>query len=389
MGLDSMRTGAWLNPGRVRAYLRVLAAANALSLLWLLVGASDGLDPQGRLLGTDFVSFWAAGVVVQAGANPYDSAVHIAAESAVWQAQQGYTAFFYPPLFLLWCAPLGLLGYFSALATWLGATGAAFMAALRFWESRLPWMALAAFPPLLITLTHGQTSFLLAALLGGGFAALAQGRASLAGVLFGLAAFKPQFGVLVPVVLLAGRQWRTIGVATLTVVGSAILATAAFGAGIWSEWQAVAAPAQDAMAGGAIGFGKMQSLFAALRLLGISTGLAYVAQGLLAVAVALALGYAAWKRGPGKEVGATALVGALLATPFVLDYDFVLLAFPLALIAHSKPRAWERTVAALAFVVPAFSRPLGVLVGIPLAPLVVVALFVLLFLRAIKEPAAR
>lgn len=394
MGLDgktsgrvwtAARSGSWLNSARVRAYLRLLALANVLSLGWLLLSSRAGLDPQGRLLGTDFVSFWAAGQVVQAGGNPYDLEIHRAAEALVWNDTTGYTAFFYPPLFLLWCWPLGLFGYFPALAGWLIATGGAWILALRHWAGRIDWIALIAFPPLLIAVTHGQTALLLAALLGGGFRAAAQGRTGLAGLLLGLAAFKPQFGVLVPLVLIFSRQWVVIGWATATVLASAALTTLAFGPEIWIAWAATLAPAQQAMAGGAIGFGKMQSVFAALRLLGAPADSAYLAQGALALGVATVLARLGWGYGLTPEVGATALAGALLATPFVLDYDFAVLAFPLILLARAEPRAWERTIAALAFAIPAFARPLGMFVGVPLAPLVVLALFVVLARRA-AEP---
>ncbi|MCX7285590.1 MAG: glycosyltransferase family 87 protein [Novosphingobium sp.] len=380
----------------MRAYLWLLALANALSLVWLLITARGGLDPQGRLLGTDFVSFWAAGQVVLAGANPYDPAVHGAAQAVVWRDQTGYTAFFYPPLFLLWCWPLGLLGYFGALAAWLVASGTAWVLALRAWAGRawtgrawagrIDWLALAAFPPLLISVTHGQTSLLLAALLGGGFLAAVRRQAAVAGVLFGLAAFKPQFGVLVPVVLIAARQWRIIGWAGATVVASVALATLAFGPNVWRDWLDVAGPAQTAMAGGSIGFGKMQSLFAGLRLIGASVTTAYAAQAVLAIGVAAWLARVAWAKGMTREVAVAALAGTLLATPFMLDYDFVLLAFPLILFAQGAPMPWERTIGALVFAVPAFARPLGVLIGVPIAPVIVLALFVLLIRRAVREP---
>ncbi len=383
------RTGAWLNPKRVRAYLWLLALANGLSLAWLLFTARGGIDPQGRLLGTDFVSFWAAGQVIHAGGNPYDPAAHAAAQGVVWRNQAGYTAFYYPPLFLLWCWLLGLAGYFIALAGWLTVTGSAWLLTVRAWAGRINWLALAAFPPLLISITHGQTSLLLSALLGGGFLAALRGHAALAGVLFGLAAFKPQFGVLVPVVLLATRQWCVIGWAGVTVVASMALATFGFGADVWPHWLDSAGPAQAAMAGGAIGFGKMQSLFAALRLIGVPVSLAYAAQAVLAIAVAGLLAKVAVKKGLTRQVAAATLAGALLATPFVLDYDFVVLAFPLIVLAQGVAMPWERTIAALAFAAPAFARPLGVLIGVPIAPVIVLALFLVLLRRAGNPRASR
>lgn len=379
---DTMRSGAWLHPHRVRAYLWALAIANAASLAWLLLTSHGGLDPQGRLLGTDFVSFWAAGQVVHAGGNPYDMALHRAAESAVWPQQTGYTAFFYPPVFLLWCLPLGLAGYFTALVGWLIATAGAWLLAVRAWARRIDGLILAAFPPLLISITHGQTSLLLAALLGGGFLCAARGQSVLAGVLFGLAAFKPQFGVAVPLVLIAAQQWRVVAWAAVTVLTTAAMATLAFGFDIWGQWLAAAGPAQAAMAEGAVGFGKMQSLFSALRLLGLPVGAAYTAQIVLSVAVVVLLVRLAWRKGMTLDVGAASMTGALLATPFVLDYDFALLAFPLIFLARQESLPWERMAVASAFAVGAFARPLGVATGIPVGALVIAGLFWVLLRRA-------
>lgn len=380
-GLTALRSGAWLDADRVRGYLIILAVVNLLSLAWLVLGERHGLDAEGRLLGTDFVSFWAAGKVLHGGGNPYDIAAHAAAQRTVWVTQTGYTAYFYPPIFLLWCWLLGAVGYFAALAGWVAVTGAAYIAGVRAWLGRLPVLAIVAFPPVMITITHGQTSFLLAALLGGAFWLAAQQRTLAAGVLLGLATFKPQFGVLVPVVLLAAREWRLAGWAGLTALALAGLTVMAFGVQIWPEWQAVTGPAQQSMANGAIGFAKMQSLFSAVRLWGGPIWLATGLQGALALAVAAVLGWLAWMRGLTLEVGAATITGALLATPFLLDYDLALLAFPLILMLRSKPLPWERTAGALVFAMPAFARPLAMSTGVAIGPFLIAVLFALLARR--------
>lgn len=381
MGRHFFRRADWLDR-RARGYLVLLAVLNLAMLAWLLASSHGGVDRNGFLLGTDFLSFWTTGQMLQAGGDPYDAAAHIAAQRAFFAADDAYTAFFYPPAFLLLCWPLGLLGYFPALAIWLAATGGAFVVAVRAWAHRLGVrlplaIAVAAFPPVLITATHGQTSFLVAALLGGG-ALLVRERPILAGILFGLAAIKPQFGPLVPLVLALTGEWRTIAAAVATIAAIALAATLAFGPAVWADWLAVSGAAQSAMADGLVPFAKMQSLFAAARLLGAPVPLAYGLQGLLALAVAGALARASWRRRYDPALGAAMLVGALLATPFMLDYDLVLLAFPLVVLAAGPFAAWEKLVGALAFAAPAFARPLAMTLGVPIAPLVLAALFVLL-----------
>jgi hypothetical protein len=126
----------------------------------------------------------------------------------------------------------------------------------------------------------------------------------------------------------------------------------------------------------------MQSLFAAARLLGASVGVAFALQAALTLAVVGAVARASGRRRYDPGLAALMLTGALLATPFVLDYDMVLLAFPLIYLAATGFRSWEKLACAAAFVTPAFARPLAMEAGIPITPVVLAAVFVLLLRRA-------
>jgi hypothetical protein len=396
MGVDFLRWAGWLDAARTRGYLRVVALLNVAALVLLVATSRGGIDRNGFLLGTDFLSFWTTGHMLQEHANVYDVAAHAAAQRTFYAADDAYTAFFYPPSFLPFCWPLGLLGYFPALVLWLALTGAAYLFAVRQWLRRCglaqPLLVLlAAFPPVLITIAHGQTSFLVAALLGLG-ALLVPSRPWLAGVLFGLATIKPQFGLLVPVALLLTREWRVIGGAVL---GAALLggvSTLAFGSQVWADWFHIGSAARGAMDQGAVGYAKMQSLLAAAMLLGAPSGLAYALQGALTLAVIGAVGWASWRRRFDLSLAALVLAGAPLATPFVLDYDLVLLAFPLIWLGAQAIGQdfwpWEKLVFAATFIAAAFARPLALNVGIPIMPLILIAFFVLLFRRVNESPRA-
>jgi hypothetical protein len=235
-----------------------------------------------------------------------------------------------------------------------------------------------AFPPVIVTLTHGQTSFLVAALLGGGLL-LVEKRPWLAGVLIGFATIKPQFGLLVPLALLASGQWRTIAGAGAAALALAALSAFAFGPQVWSDWLAITSEAGSATDSGVIGFGKMVSPFAGLRLLGVPGGIAFAVQGALSLAVAAMVVRASWKRGFSPGLAALVLAGAPLATPFVLDYDLLLTAFPLAyLFASARENGfddWERITIAGVFAGAAFARPIALGLGVPIMPLLLVALF--------------
>src|SRR5439155_20475230 len=89
-----------------------------------------------------------------------------------------------------------------------------------------------AFPAVFVNTGHGQNGFFTAALLGGALQIMEKYPA-LAGVLFGLLAYKPQFGLLIPLALLASRRWTTIAAAAVTVTASVVLSVAILGTDVW------------------------------------------------------------------------------------------------------------------------------------------------------------
>ena len=154
----ALRDGTWLNDDRAIAYCRILGGMlTALSIAWVMM-SSGGLDRTGKPLGTDFMSFWAASRLTLDGLPmaPWTIAAHHAAQSAVFNRDVGYAAFFYPPPFLLLCWPLALLPYLWALSLWLVLTGAAYVKVLRaFVGERLGVLPVLAFPAVLINAGHG------------------------------------------------------------------------------------------------------------------------------------------------------------------------------------------------------------------------------------------
>lgn len=388
MGLD-LRNAGWLNATRVRAYLAIMAALNLVTLGALAVTARQGVDRNGFLLGTDFLSFWTAGRMLGVHAEVYDQAAHIAAQQAYFTQADAFTAFFYPPTFLPFCWPLGWLPYFPALALWLLATGALFAFAVTRWLGAYPlpapaWLLLLAFPASVIQITHGQTAFLAAGLLLLG--TLLVGRAPLvAGALFGLATIKPQFGLLVPVVLLLTGEWRVILAALGSALALAGVSALLFGAGAWAEWYALTRAAQTAMDAGTVGYAKMVSPFAGMMLVAFPRRLAYILQVAFSMAIAAMLARVAWRRTYTPGLGALMLVGAVLVTPFVLDYDLLLLVPAIIVIVAqglgSGFASWEKLAVFLAFAAPAFARPVAMNLHLPLVPPIAFLLFWVLWRR--------
>jgi hypothetical protein len=386
------RDAEWLNADRAKAWRNVLFAVTLVATIALVGSSHGGLDAGGKPLGTDFLSFYSASKLVLAGrpAAVYDPAAHHAVEVSVFGRDLGYFAFFYPPIFLLVCAPLAVLPYGAALATWMLATFAAFAATLRGWlDRRIGWAAVIAFPAVFLTLGHGQNAFLSAALFGAA-ALWLERRPALAGVAFGLLAFKPHFGLLLPVALIAGRRWRTLVTAAATLIAFAGASFFAFGANTWAAFLQNAALARETLERGLV-LPKMTSAFAAVRVLGGAVGLAYSIQGLVLFLTAATLVLAIQKRPGGRAEGALMMMAALLATPFVLDYDLALLAVPLAWLTREGIergfRPWEKIGLLAAYLLPLAARPFAMAAHVPLAPIVLAGIFGLMLCR-IRQPHA-
>src|SRR5436305_9337080 len=102
-----LRSGQWLTVSRARGYSLVVLGLSVLAVVgWIAL--SDGLvDRNGKPLGTDFSSFYAAGSLVLDGraADVYDMAAHYAREQQIFGPSTPYYGWLYPPIFLLIATP--------------------------------------------------------------------------------------------------------------------------------------------------------------------------------------------------------------------------------------------------------------------------------------------
>ncbi|RAI35785.1 glycosyltransferase family 87 protein [Rhodoplanes serenus] len=342
----------------------VFLAAAAVQGAWLI--GSDG-----RPYASDFVNLYAAGRLVLEGraADAYDWAAHGQAEAAaVGYDFGGYYNWPYPPTFLFAVAPFALLPFVPALFAWIAVTLPLYVVAIASILGRRPGLALAcAFPAVPWTISVGQNGFLTAALVGGTLAAWRR-YPVLAGVLLGGLTYKPHFGLLFPVALIAAGRWRTIAAAAVTALLLAVAAGAAFGLESWAAFvRSVATTGDLVFAEGRAGIAKQHSLLGLVRWLGGPLALAWTLQGLLIAAAAVWI--ARLWRGPACfEVKAAGLGAAvLLATPYLYIYDFPVLAVPMAFLIRlgladgfRRGEAAALTLAAvLVFLFPFVAVPTG------------------------------
>jgi alpha-1,2-mannosyltransferase len=400
MKFPFLSEAAWINRRRALAYPRIFLALYAAAIVVVLALSPHMIDPWGKPVGTDFMDVWAAGKLALAhkpGAA-YDYAQHFAVQQAALPWKKGQIAPFYgwhyPPMFLMIAAGLALLPYGVALALWMMATLPAYLLTIRaIIPGRAAMMAALAFPGAFVNLGHGQNGFLTCGLLGGSLLLLEKNPV-MAGILFGLMAYKPQFGLLLPLALLAGGHWRAVFSAALTVAAAAALSYLIFGGGTWQAFfGSFALTRHYVLEEGGTGWQKIQSMFAAVRMLGGSIGLAYAAQGVFAALAAAATVWI-WRKPVDMALKGAALATAtLMATPYVLDYDLVVLALPIAWLAAQGLRAgflpWEKVTLLAAWLLPLFARMIGQGLHVPVAPLLLAALLAVILRRAAVTPENR
>jgi arabinofuranan 3-O-arabinosyltransferase len=339
------------------------------------------VDNQGQTIQTDFVNVWAAGRLVLAGqpADAYDWPVHKAVEEAgIGHSFDKYFGWHYPPPFLFIAALLARLPYLAAFLVWMAVTMPAYVVTIRAIVDRPIAAALAcAFPGALWNFVVGQNGFMTAAFLGGALAAL-EPQPVFAGILIGLLSYKPQFGLLFPLVLAATGRWRAFFSAALTTLAMIGATWSAFGQQTWRgffEWLPVTS--QLVLGAGLSGFGKLQTIFGMARALGGSEDLAWflqIATAVLGAGIVLWI----WRRDLAYEIKAAALATvSLMCTPYLYLYDLVVLAVPIAFLIRLGLREGFLPHEIIVFVLAAMLvliDPFGLL-GLPIGVVAVLAVF--------------
>jgi hypothetical protein len=360
-----------------------LAIGQAMYLAASLVQGQWLADPSGQPIATDFVNVWVAGRQALAGvpAAAYDVALHKAAEvAAVGHDFEGQYPWLYPPIFLFVAVPLALLPYGTAAAAWLALTFSAYLVAVRgIIRHRAGILLACAYPGLLANAVVGQNGFLSAALLGGALLLL-PARPLTAGCLIGLLAFKPHLGILLPVVLVAGGYWRAIAAAAVTLGLVALLSWAAFGPDAWiAFFQSLPVASQSTLEQGRADWGKLQSAYGIARMMSAASAIAWVVQGVLAGAVAVALA-ALWRSKTSFDLKAAALaVGTVMVVPYIFLYDLVILAVAMAFLlracGEAGPTQGEMRALALAglliVIFPLVKAPTGFVATLVVALMIV------------------
>jgi arabinofuranan 3-O-arabinosyltransferase len=383
--MPAMRTAAV--PRFVPTVARCYIAAASFSYLFDLYHQTREhlTNGAGRPFGDDFVNFWSGAWLALHGhaAEVYSFTGFHAFEKSVVGPSIDFYHYSYPPVLLLLTAPLALILYVPALFTWLVGSWYAFYRALRLAMPDGGALLLAlATPAVFIDAVGGQNGAWTAALLGGGLMLLHR-RPILAGVLFGLLIFKPQFGLLLPVALLAGGHWRTIAAAAATVfllLGATVLF---YGVHIWVHYAANFTFLRHAILEDGSGvWHRFVSVFVAARRLGASVTTAYAIQAISAALACVAVARVWFRDAPTGIRNAVLVLGTWFATPYLQDYDLVLGAMVVVWLWRQPVTLYisERALqiaCGMLLLLPFAATPLAHLTGLALGPFFIAPLAIL------------
>ena len=391
-----IKTGNLLTRERAMRIAVICGLVSIAILVFLLVTSSGSLDSRGRPLGTDFSQVWTAGRMVLDGkaAAVWDWDTHFAVQRGLHGPElTEYYGWHYPPPFLLLATALATMPYLLALGTWQAATLLPFAALIRRMTGRREaWLFVLAAPVSLICVMHGHNGFLTALLLGGGLMMLER-RPLIAGLLLGCLVYKPQFALILPLLLLVTGNWRAILGAAMSCMGLIALTYAIWG---WLVWQAffdsLPLTRQIVIESGATGWEKIMSPFSAIRSWGGGLTIAYAAQAVATLgAIVASLWLARTARPNLRNAAVTATV--LIATPYVLDYDFVVLLAGIAFLWRDAEehgwQSWEKSLLALVWIAPLVARNVAGLTHLPLGLATAVIVLVIAFRRAFMASPSR
>jgi hypothetical protein len=242
--------------------------------------------------------------------------------------------YWYPPTFLFFTYPLGLMPYLTAFTVWTVTTLGLYAAASYTIIPRLT-AAVASFAPVVVAenILLGNNGALTAALVGLSLV-FVERRPWLSGVFIGLLTYKPQFGVLFPIALVASRNWRAFASAAAASIILTVLAAIVFGAQGWPSFI-------DTLHGRNASLSldpglvlTLQSVYGLLRWAGAGTEISWALHAAIAAVVVLTT-FVVWAKPiPYSLKAATLCIGSLAVTPYVQIYDLCMLPIAVAFLVR-------------------------------------------------------
>lgn len=313
------------------------------------------------LWGNDFVPFWVGVKLYRFGGAEalFDPSLMERFQAEVLEGGS-LLLWHYPPTYLFALWPLGNMTIWTSFAVFSILSISAWYLIARL---KIPTLGLLGFffvfgaPAVTVCILQGQNGLLTAALFAGALIARDKGLNWLAGALIAGLLIKPHLGLLIPVALIAARDFRIFSRAAILSILFVISTLLAFGPDIWIRFFNNAAVLDVAIKSGDL-WSQQPGLFAFASLLGASYPVAMLLHG-LGAACAVLLIWMIWqdKDAPRSLQNAALLTGALMITPFAFRYDMTLTLMGLAfVVAYQERFGWrpgEKALIGCFWIVPA------------------------------------
>jgi alpha-1,2-mannosyltransferase len=292
----------------------------------------------------DFAAFYRGGEMAGQGlaAEVYDHGRFIEGLSP----ENRSLLFLNPPHALLFFEPLAELGYPAARGVFLAVSLLCLVLSVRiirpaagFWPYAFVVFSAGTLYSLQLLQLAPVTTFLLS------FALLfSRARPVLSGLALCLLTIKPQYGLLVPVYLLAMRDWRAFGVAAFGTVALVAVSLGLYGIAAWQAFFA-------SLVGGvhAAQFQMTQNMIVTVGQSLGKIGAGYDLRMILQVATLFACAPFVWfvaRTFRREAAAALSLLAMSLSAPSFLFYDWLIYALALLLLLKASP-TWPLSLQAL------------------------------------------
>ncbi len=370
---------------------KLMLLALSLLQLWTFANSTfiELMDSKGLLfangtpVGGDFINMWTVAKLVLSGnfAPIYLPEAYVAFQhAAIVDADIGIRLWAYPPQSLLIAAPLGLFSsYHVALAAW-SIAGLIMLGfgARRFGFDWIETAIIVTSPAACACIYFGQTGNFGAGLL---LVALApRGKlAPLAAAAAALLTFKPQLGYLLPLLYARQRRWWLIAGAGVLSLLLVVVTLAVFGPQAWRDYVGASLPYLELAHRKSVGPGILMvpSAFMSFRIVLGNDVLAGQLHLVFATAVGAFLVWRLFSTRDAIAQTALMLIGTVLITPYMLNYDLAVLLAGALLVARLHPQS----IVVCILVVVAWSLPTTMIIlngtGWPVSPLLILPLLVL------------
>ena len=338
MAAPAAPSRAW---GRITAKEARGHAILAALLLWCVAGviafAGSGYRSVfGPLKGSDFIQFYTLGHIDErrAPAILYDAdAFHRLQTQLVPESDPEHYLIVYPPHVTFLFRPFAQLTYGEAALLWAAILAIIYAGCIwlawRPFRTVLPdrpllLAAAAGFPPFWYLVLHGQTAIVPLVAFCLGWLALEHRRPFWAGIAFGLLLLKPQFALVLAVLVLIRGEWSMLAGGIVS-VGSQLIATSMLlGTGVLRDYAAVVVRFAELRESLEPRPEQMHSISAVTNRLSADWGMILWA---LLSALVIFQTVRVWKSGaPVALRTGVLIVASVLVNPHVFVYDAVVLA---------------------------------------------------------------